>query len=102
MVIWWFYQSLLLYYFLVVGRLALPLNWALVLFIGKIMIVAFFFIFVRANLPRYRYDQLMAVGWEVILPMSLAYLLFIGGVITFHRGWTWIKHFTIFKYWFFH
>ena len=66
--------------------LSLPLNWALVLFIGKIMVVAFFFIFIRANLPRYRYDQLMAVGWEVILPMSLAYLLFIGGVLRFTIG----------------
>jgi NADH-quinone oxidoreductase subunit H len=50
------------------------------------MVVAFFFIFIRANLPRYRYDQLMAVGWEVILPMSLAYLLFIGGVLRFTVG----------------
>lgn len=64
----------------------IPLNLSLLAFIIKILVVAFFFIFVRANLPRYRYDQLMAVGWEVILPVTLGYLIFISGVLRFTLG----------------
>ena len=45
------------------------------IFVIKVLIVAFFFIFVRANLPRYRYDQLLSVGWEGILPLTLGYLI---------------------------
>jgi len=41
------------------------------------------FIFVRANFPRYRYDQLMAIGWKVFLPFTLGYLIFISGVLIF-------------------
>lgn len=39
----------------------------------KLLLVMFFFIWVRATLPRYRYDQLMMLGWKVILPLSLGF-----------------------------
>jgi NADH-quinone oxidoreductase subunit H len=39
----------------------------------KLLSVMFFFIWVRATLPRYRYDQLMMLGWKVILPLSLGF-----------------------------
>lgn len=42
----------------------------------KLLFVMFFFVWVRATLPRYRYDQLMLLGWKVILPLSLAFTLF--------------------------
>jgi NADH-quinone oxidoreductase subunit H len=42
----------------------------------KLLFVMFFFIWIRATLPRYRYDQLMFLGWKVILPLSLAFVLF--------------------------
>lgn len=42
----------------------------------KILIFAILFICVRAILPRYRYDQLMNLGWKVFFPISLAYLVF--------------------------
>lgn len=42
--------------------LGVPSWLALFIFVIKIMAICFFFIFIRANLPRYRYDQLMAVG----------------------------------------
>lgn len=42
----------------------------------KTLIWLFLFIFVRAALPRYRYDRLMVLGWKVLLPISLAWFLF--------------------------
>jgi NADH-quinone oxidoreductase subunit H len=39
----------------------------------KLLLVMFFFVWVRATLPRYRYDQLMMLGWKVILPLSLSF-----------------------------
>jgi len=46
----------------------------------KLVIAIIFFIWVRAALPRYRYDQLMTLGWKVILPISLALLLLYVGL----------------------
>jgi len=42
----------------------------------KICIFVILFVWMRAALPRYRYDQLMNLGWKVFLPISLAYLIF--------------------------
>jgi hypothetical protein len=42
----------------------------------KTLIFLFLFVFVRAALPRYRYDRLMVLGWKVLLPISLAWFLF--------------------------
>jgi NADH-quinone oxidoreductase subunit H len=39
----------------------------------KLLLVMFIFVWVRATLPRYRYDQLMMLGWKVILPLSLSF-----------------------------
>lgn len=47
----------------------------------KISIFVIGFIWMRAALPRYRYDQLMHLGWKVFLPFSLGYLLFIIGIL---------------------
>jgi NADH-quinone oxidoreductase subunit H len=41
----------------------------------KLLFVMFFFVWIRATLPRYRYDQLMFLGWKVILPISLGFVL---------------------------
>ena len=43
----------------------------------KIIIIAFWFVFIRANLPRYRFDQLMFIGWKVFLPISLSLIFFV-------------------------
>nr|YP_010835035.1 NADH dehydrogenase subunit 1 [Cryptomonas gyropyrenoidosa]WFQ82710.1 NADH dehydrogenase subunit 1 [Cryptomonas gyropyrenoidosa] len=47
----------------------------------KITIILFLFIWVRAAFPRYRYDQLMRLGWKIFLPFSLGWLLFISGLL---------------------
>lgn len=41
----------------------------------KLLLIMFFFVWVRATLPRYRYDQLMYLGWKIILPLSLGFTL---------------------------
>jgi NADH-quinone oxidoreductase subunit H len=47
----------------------------------KILIGATFFIVTRATLPRYRYDQLMYLGWKCLLPLTLGYFLFTVGIL---------------------
>lgn len=48
---------------------------------AKVSLLLFFFIWVRASFPRYRYDQLMRLGWKVFLPLSLGYILFTASII---------------------
>jgi NADH-quinone oxidoreductase subunit H len=60
--------------------------WAMFWFAGKIAVVLFCFLWVRATMPRFRYDQLMRLGWKVFLPLSLFWLVATAGVlVTF--GW---------------
>jgi NADH-quinone oxidoreductase subunit H len=55
-------------------------------FLLKILICLFTFVWVRATLPRFRYDQLMALGWKVFLPISMAYLVIVAGALEL-LGW---------------
>ena len=52
----------------------------------KVLLGVFFFILTRATLPRYRYDQLMSLGWKSFLPLSLGYLIFTIGLLTSLNG----------------
>ncbi len=45
--------------------------------VGKMMLVFFMFAMVKAVVPRFRYDQLMRIGWKVFLPMSLAWVVLV-------------------------
>ncbi len=47
----------------------------------KLIVGVIFFILTRAALPRYRYDQLMYIGWKSFLPVSLGYLIFTVGIL---------------------
>lgn len=48
---------------------------------GKVICVLFAFLWVRAAFPRYRYDQLMRLGWKVFLPLSLAMVVGVAGIL---------------------
>src|SRR5215218_5177578 len=50
-------------------------------FILKVCLCLFFFMWVRATFPRYRYDQLMRLGWKVFLPFSLLWLVLAAGAL---------------------
>lgn len=54
---------------------------SIVWFALKTTLIVFIFIWVRATYPRYRYDQLMTLGWKVFLPTSLAFVIFIAGLL---------------------
>ncbi len=60
-----------------------PFTWVPgpVWFALKIAFVLFFFLWARATLPRYRYDQLMRLGWKVFLPFSLLWVVIVAGVL---------------------
>nr|QSL97100.1 NADH dehydrogenase subunit 1 [Catharanthus roseus] len=47
----------------------------------KVIFFLFLYIWVRAAFPRYRYDQLMGLGWKVFLPLSLAWVVSVSGVL---------------------
>lgn len=57
----------------------LPLN--TIFFSLKIVMVVFCFVWVRAAFPRYRYDQLMRLGWKVFLPLSLGWVVLVSGLL---------------------
>jgi NADH-quinone oxidoreductase subunit H len=50
-------------------------------FVLKVMFILYIFVWCRASFPRYRYDQLMRLGWKVLLPLSISYLMFISVVL---------------------
>ena len=54
-------------------------------FIGKICFILFCFIWIRASFPRYRYDQLMRIGWKVFLPISLFWVILISSILFFNN-----------------
>jgi NADH-quinone oxidoreductase subunit H len=65
-----------------------PFTWVpgVIWFVLKASFVFFMFAMVKAFVPRYRYDQLMRLGWKVFLPISLAMVAIVAGVLQF-AGW---------------
>ncbi|MEO6902754.1 MAG: NADH-quinone oxidoreductase subunit NuoH [Bacteroidia bacterium] len=58
-----------------------PIVW----FLLKMFVFILCFILLRASLPRLRYDQLMALGWKILLPLSLLNLLITGAIILYYQ-----------------
>jgi NADH-quinone oxidoreductase subunit H len=54
-------------------------------FFGKILVFFFIFSWVKATVPRYRYDQLMRLGWKVFLPISLFWVFLVSGYLMLTR-----------------
>ena len=65
-----------------------PFNWVpgIFWFLGKLCFVFFMFAMVKAIVPRYRYDQLMRLGWKVFLPISLASVIVVAAVLQYGGG----------------
>jgi NADH-quinone oxidoreductase subunit H len=65
-----------------------PFTWipGVIWFVLKVCFCLFVFLWVRATFPRYRYDQLMRLGWKVFLPLSLLWLVITGGALMLF-GW---------------
>ncbi len=58
-------------------------------FVAKTSFVFFMFAMVKAFVPRYRYDQLMRLGWKVFLPISLAMVVIVAAVLEAAQAWGW-------------
>jgi NADH-quinone oxidoreductase subunit H len=54
--------------------------WPLLWFFAKLCLFIFFFIWLRGALPRVRYDQLMKLGWKVLIPVSLGWILLVAAL----------------------
>ena len=69
-----------------------PVDWAplyavpgIVWFFSKILIFFFIFSWIKATVPRFRYDQLMRLGWKVFLPLSLIWVFLVSGYLMLTR-----------------
>ena len=63
--------------------------WGVVWFFAKLFVLLFCFVWMRATLPRFRYDQLMDLGWKALIPVALGWFLFLAALETGReRGWS--------------
>jgi len=73
----------------VIGGTA-PLGDGMPWFFGKMAFVLFFFLWIRATFPRYRYDQIMRLGWKVFIPVTLVWIVFLA--VMMQTRWAGLFH----------
>jgi NADH-quinone oxidoreductase subunit H len=56
------------------------------IFMGKVFFFIFFFMWIRWTIPRFRYDQLMSLGWKYLIPLALINIFITGVVILWRNG----------------
>jgi NADH-quinone oxidoreductase subunit H len=70
--------------------------WPILWFTAKVVVGIFIFVWLRGTLPRLRYDQFMAFGWKVLIPINLVWILVITTVrVLRDRGWEWWRAFAV-------
>jgi len=57
---------------------------------AKMTLILFIFLWIRATFPRYRYDQIMRLGWKVFIPVTLVWIVFLGAVM--QTRWAYLFH----------
>ena len=70
------------------GLDVLPWLWPILWFLAKVLVFLFVYVWFRATLPRFRYDQLMDLGWKKLIPLALYWLLLIAALrVGRDEGW---------------
>lgn len=65
----------------------LPWYLTFLIFIGKVLLFLFVFLWVRWTFPRFRFDQLMRLGWKMALPLALGNVIVTAGALALHEMW---------------
>jgi NADH-quinone oxidoreductase subunit H len=77
------------YNFPFIDRLGLPGNilsiLGTIIFFAKILFFIFLFMWVRWTIPRFRFDQLLRMGWKILIPLSILNILLTGAVMIFTK-----------------
>jgi NADH-quinone oxidoreductase subunit H len=58
-----------------------PWLWPLLWFLLKVLVIVYLYIWIRATLPRIRYDRLMAFGWKLLIPFGLVWIMLTGAIV---------------------
>jgi NADH-quinone oxidoreductase subunit H len=56
----------------------IPFKWPLFWLFAKVFVIVSFFLWIRATFPRYRYDQIMRLGWKVFIPLTIVWIAVVG------------------------
>ncbi len=67
-----------------------PLGDSFLWLLAKVAFLLFLFLWFRATFPRYRYDQIMRLGWKVFIPITIVWIVFVGGMM--QTPWAYLFH----------